>query len=188
MFRGRGGRDFREGLVLGVAGVLLAVAGCSGDPTAADDGPYNSADVAFAQRTITHHRQGLELTALADERARDSGVRELADDIEATQEAEIEQLAGWLDEWGEDVPGADTHADEKLPGLVSEDQLVKLSASSGAAWRELFLTYQIEHARGAIELAADEEANGKHPGALELAAEIQVAQQAEIQRIEALLG
>ncbi len=187
MFRGLGGRDVRGGVLLAMAAVLLLLAGCN-DDASADNKPYNAADVMFAQQMIVHHQQGLQLTALAEERARDSAVRELADDIEATQRAEVQQLTGWLEEWGEDVPQGPEDAEDELPGHLSEDQLGQLGQAAGAAWRELFLTYLIEHHRGAIVLAADEEANGKHAGALDLAAEIQAAQQAEIQRIEALLG
>ena len=187
MFRGLGGRDVRGGVLVAMAAALLLLAGCD-DGATADNKPYNPADVRFAQQLTAHHQQGLELTALAEEQARDPAVRELADDTEATQRAEVEQLTGWLEEWGENVSHDPEDAGEEIPGLISEDQLAQLAAASGTVWRELFLTYLIEHHRGAIVLAADEEANGKHAGALELAAEIQAAQQAEIQRIEALLG
>ena len=170
-----------------MAAALLLLAGCGGDTTD-DDGPTNAADVTFAQQMILHHQQELKLTALTEERTRDDAVRRLADDISATQRAEVELLSGWLEEWGEDFPRDSDYADGKLPGMLTAGEMDGLAQARGEVWRELFLTYLIEHHRGAIEIAADEEANGKHAGALRLAAEIQATQQAEIQRIEDLLG
>lgn len=44
------------------------------------------------------------MAQLAQGRASNADVLELADNIEAAQGPEIDTLKGWLESWGEDVP------------------------------------------------------------------------------------
>lgn len=183
-------------LGVAMAGVVLALSACAGQDPGQSSAAHNQADVDFAVGMIPHHRQALEMSELAEDRAADPEVKELAEDIAAAQGPEIEQMSAWLDEWGVDVPendgghsgaGHDGGAGQLMPGMMTGQQMEQLAETSGPAWDQLYLRAMIEHHRGAIEMAADEEANGRHPGALRLAEEIQRTQQAEIQRMEQLL-
>jgi len=58
----------------------------------------------FAQDMIPHHAQAIVMSTMAKKQARDPELRQLAADIQAAQEPEIEQMSGWLKAWGEDVP------------------------------------------------------------------------------------
>ncbi len=101
-----------------LAGGLLAgalvLAGCSngGDATTGSDATgsssaesstaeaadFNDADVTFAQDMIVHHQGALAMAQLAEGRAEDPRVLDLAGRIEAAQEPEIETMTGWLEE------------------------------------------------------------------------------------------
>ena len=70
--------------------------------TTAPADTHNQADVTFAQQMIPHHAQAIEMSdvVLAKDGI-DPRVTELATQIKAAQGPEIEQLQGWLTEWGQ---------------------------------------------------------------------------------------
>lgn len=177
-------------------------------PTAAGQGPtvqpegaqrtYNDADVAFAQQMIPHHQQALQMARMATEQAASDEVRELAERIEAAQGPEIATMTGWLVAWGEKVPDLDgtdsmagmDHGGETpgSMGMMTEEDMDRLMATSGRDFDRAFLTMMIAHHEGAIEMARAEQATGKDPGALALAGQVEVDQAAEIETMRDLLG
>lgn len=63
---------------------------------------HNQADVMFAQTMIPHHAQAIEMSdVLLAKQGIDPRVTELATRIKAAQGPEIEQMQGWLTQWGE---------------------------------------------------------------------------------------
>ena len=66
--------------------------------------PFNDADVTFAQQMIPHHQQAIEMARLADGRAADPEVKNLAAAIEKAQDPEIDTMKGWLKSWGKPLP------------------------------------------------------------------------------------
>lgn len=200
--------------LLAVAGLL----GACGDPsgtteTSRDDrpassatgtpadGPYNDADLMFAAGMVPHHAQAVEMSDLVLAKdGVDPAVTELATDIKAAQDPEIEQMRGWLAGWGVDVTGIDDggvlagdmpgmdHSAEEMPGMTDEQDMAALAAADGADATRLFLTAMIAHHRGAIQMAQVELQAGVNPSAQALARTIIAAQQAEIATMSALLG
>ncbi|MFD7012391.1 DUF305 domain-containing protein [Rhodococcus jostii] len=90
--------------------------------TAADT--HNQADVTFAQQMIPHHAQAIEMSdvVLAKDGI-DPRVTDLANQIKAAQGPEIEQLQGWLTEWGQSsMPMATS-------GMMTPDQSMPMATS-----------------------------------------------------------
>ena len=195
-----------------LAGGLMAgtvvLAGCSGgsDGTRADDGAdrsagatssasattHNEADVAFVQGMLPHHEGALRMAQLADGRAYDPRVIDLADRIEAAQGPEIETMTGWLEEWGEPLPDEDMGGmDHGSGGMdmegMSEEDMTALDSSSGAEFDRMFLEMMIPHHQGAVEMAETEIAEGSDQDAVEMAREIVESQTAEIEEMQTLL-
>lgn len=187
--------------LLATAGLTLtACGGDSGDeakgstPSRSD---FNDADVSFAQQMIPHHEQAIEMAQLAQGRASNPDVLELADNIEAAQGPEIDTLKGWLESWGEDVPSGDMggmdHGDmsndsgDTMAGMMDGEEMNDLKNASGAAWDRMFLEMMIEHHEGAIEMAQVEVDNGQNPDAVAMASKIIRDQQAEITLMQQLL-
>lgn len=192
------------------AGLILA--GCSNSETdgsvetipttTSEASPHNSADVEFAQQMIQHHRQALEMAKLASTRAESQEVKDLAADIEAAQDPEIQAMTGWLKEWGEDVPkdlGGDKTDDgqmgdgqmgdgEMREGMMSDGDMAELEKATGAAFDRMFLTMMIKHHEGAITMAKAEQRDGEDTAAIELAQRIETAQTAEIKLMRKLLA
>lgn len=166
----------------------LVAAGCSTGTTPADDGPpHNEADVSFSQMMIPHHEQAIEMSRLAATRADSDEVKQLALDIEAAQDPEIETMRGWLKEWGADETSHDMTHDE-MPGMMSDDTMAELESATGAEFDRLFLTSMIAHHEGAIAMATAAKTDGVHSGTADLASAIIKAQQAEITTMRELLG
>ncbi|GIF16332.1 DUF305 domain-containing protein [Actinoplanes teichomyceticus] len=155
-------------------------------------GTHNDADVAFAQQMIPHHRQAVEMAAMADGRAGDARVTALAGQIRAAQQPEIDTMTGWLTAWGAPAPSAgDTMGDmhhDAMPGGMSESDMTALHNAKGAEFDKQFLTMMIEHHEGAVEMARTETAQGADPQAKALAQKIITAQQAEIATMKGILA
>lgn len=196
----------------GVAALVLAACGGSGDDTGAaghgghqatdsasaassapaTQGQHNAADVAFAQGMIPHHRQAVEMADLAPDRARSAEVKKLAAEIKKAQAPEIEKLSGWLTSWGETVPaeGAMEHSMHGggMEGMMSAEEMTALENASGEAFDTSFMEMMIKHHEGAVEMAKTEQSDGAHAPARKMAADIIASQSAEIEQMKKLLG
>lgn len=160
---------------------LVLLAACGWEDS--EEG-FNDDDVTFAQDMIPHHEQALEMAQLATDRAENEQVLDLARRIEGAQDPEIEQMRGFLAEWGEDPPEGTTDG----MGMMGGDQMAQLGSAEGAAFDRLFLEQMTEHHTGAIEMARTEIEDGEDEQAIELARTIEEAQAAEVDEMEGLLA
>ncbi|MFI6105970.1 DUF305 domain-containing protein [Streptomyces sp. NPDC051310] len=157
----------------------------------AGQGAHNAADVSFAEGMIPHHRQAVEMAALAETRAASAEVKKLAEEIRKAQDPEIRTLSGWLTSWGEEVPaddGSGEHAGHSPAGMMTPDEMDKLEKSSGKAFDTAFLEMMVEHHEGAVAMAKTEQAEGAYQPAKDMAGAIVTSQSAEITRMNELLG
>ncbi|NHC15767.1 DUF305 domain-containing protein [Motilibacter deserti] len=169
----------------------------TGSPTIAPD-TWSTADVEFATMMIPHHAQALEMSQLAPDRAQSPKVKAMAARIEAEQEPEIELFQAYLEERGQEVPPADwrTHGhghhsgsgELQMEGMATEEELEALKAAKGSAFDEMFLRMMIRHHQGALTMI---DKWGDTPGEIrmnEMASEVGVTQQGEINRMNDLLA
>ena len=159
--------------------------------------PWNHADVAFLQMMIPHHAQALVMTELAATRALDPRVRRLAERIEASQRPEILAMAGWLEEHGVEVPRTDEdpssydhgeHGHNEMQGMLTPQQLKALERADGAEFDRLFLKGMIAHHEGAIAMGEDAARDGADVRVSEIAADVMVTQQDEVDTMRAMLA
>jgi uncharacterized protein (DUF305 family) len=89
----RGITKMRITTPLAVAAALLTLtaAGCGSDDSESAAGG-KGVDRAFARAMIPHHESAVQMAEIAQERGESRFVRDLADDIVGTQNAEIETL------------------------------------------------------------------------------------------------
>lgn len=189
------------------ATISLTLAACSDDSdggessdrgsSSSQSGPFNDADVTFAQQMIPHHEQAIEMAKVAETRAGSDEVKSLAADIEAAQGPEIETLEGWLESWGEDVPSGEMdHGDMNhgssdeggMAGMMDEEDMKSLEDASGAEFDRMFLQMMIEHHEGAVAMAETEVQDGENADAIAMAQKVISDQQAEIDQMNGLLG
>ncbi|WJY39650.1 DUF305 domain-containing protein [Streptomyces sp. P9-2B-2] len=175
----------------------------SASSPSASAGAHNAADVAFAKGMIPHHRQAVEMADLAAGRASSSQVKELAAKIKQAQDPEIKTMSGWLTAWGEQVPqempGMD-HSEHSgssdmpgmdhsvMPGMMSAKAMAALKKKSGKDFDRAFMEMMVGHHQGAVNMAGTEKAKGAYGPAKTLADAVIKAQEAEIARMNRLLG
>ncbi len=171
-------------------------------PSASPVASGSAADIAFAQLMIPHHEQAVEMAdmALAPKAAASPQVQALATQIKAAQAPEIEQLQGWLQQWGapQQMASASTDADGGMDGMdmggvtengmMTAEQMATLSAATDTAFDRQWLELMIAHHQGAITMAEQVKADSQNPQVIALANEIIKSQTAEIVVMKKALG
>jgi uncharacterized protein (DUF305 family) len=153
---------------------------------------FDEADVRFVRLMLPHHEQAV---AMSDTLLRKSGldprVRALAEQIKAAQQPEIDTMKGWWGAWGQSEPAdgemGGMHAGG-ADGMASDADLVELDRSDGKAGQKLYLQLMTAHHQGAVRMARAEIADGKDPGAVQLARDVVTAQEREIGVMKDLLA
>ena len=156
-------------------------------PSPSADADFNAADETFAMEMIGHHQQAVEMAdILLAKTDVDPEVLELASNIKAAQQPEIDLMNDWLESWGVEVD--DMGGMDHGGAMMSEEDMAALSAASGAEASALFLDQMVAHHEGAIEMAEGEIEQGKNAEALALAQKIIEDQTAEIALMQSLLA
>ncbi|NUP27005.1 MAG: DUF305 domain-containing protein [Nocardia sp.] len=197
------------GTALAMLAAAVVVTGCSdsGDTSPAADatatsavggtattsvaGDHNQADIRFAEEMIPHHRQAVEMAAMVPSHTGNPEVIDLAARIQQAQDPEIATMTGWLRAWGVAEPEAGGHSGMdhgSMPGMMTDEQMSQLEAARGPEFDRMWLTMMIAHHEGAVRMAETELAEGVNPDAQALARQVIDAQQAEIDRMRALLN
>jgi len=162
---------------------------------------FTPADVRFMTGMIAHHAQALVMAAMAETHDASPEIRVLAARIYNAQMDEIATMQKWLRDRGQPVPevhiegghvmlhGAHDHM--HMPGMLTPEQLEELDRARGREFDRLFLTYMIQHHRGAVvmvhELFATDGA-AQDELVFRLASDVQVDQTTEIRRMERMLA
>ncbi|MEV5575755.1 DUF305 domain-containing protein [Spirillospora sp. NPDC052269] len=185
-----GGDDKKDGKTSGHEG-MSGMSMPSSSATASQGG-HNAQDVMFAQMMIPHHRQAVDMAKTVLTKGGDAKVKNLAGRVEKAQAPEIEKMSGWLKGWGESVPGAGGGNDmagmgHGMDGMMTEKQMADYDKASGKDLDRMFLTMMIEHHKGAVTMAQQEQKAGSAPEAKALADAIIKAQQAEITEMNGML-
>ncbi|MFF7884073.1 DUF305 domain-containing protein [Streptomyces sp. NPDC020794] len=155
---------------------------------AARAGDADEADVTFAQMMIPHHEQAVEMAQLADGRASDAEIKDLAAKIEKAQDPEIKTMTGWLKSWGKptakgDMPGMGMGGD----GMMSDKDMKELKAMQGKEFDKMFAQMMIDHHNGAIAMAKTEQKSGQDADAKKMADAIVTGQSAEVKQLKSIL-
>ncbi|MHB1234868.1 MAG: DUF305 domain-containing protein [Microbacteriaceae bacterium] len=202
------------GTALALAGLLTACSTTSA-PTppmaSATSTSHNAQDTAFAQAMIVHHQGAIEMADLAATRASSPQVKDLAGQIKAAQQPEIDAMTSWLMAWGEPVdmpgmgstpspsgsmPGMDmstpmptssSASGMEMPGMTAQE-MASLKATTGTAFDKLFLTLMTQHHQGAVSMAKAELSQGKNADARKLAQSIVTSQTKQIADMQTLLS
>ena len=177
--------------------------GPSGRQTASNGDVFNEADVTFARQMIPHHAQAIQMVVMAEGRPLDPDVEELAHAIRDAQAPEVEQMVDWLTAWGEEVPETSMdHANaghdmsevkpmeglDDMPGMMTAEEMQALTDAPDAEFQDLWLEMMVEHHQGAIEMARTEQEEGHFGPAVQLAEDIESAQESEIDTMEGWLS
>mgnify|MGYP001202328591 CR=1 FL=1 len=163
--------------------------------------PPTAAEIRFVEMMIPHHRQAVEMSELVPDRASSAQVRSMAERILGAQKAEIAAMRSWLARHGRPTTGPGGHdghgghaspsaspsAHAGMQGMATPEQMARLKAARGTEFDRLFLTLMITHHQGALAMVKDALDQGTDVFVQDLARDIESTQQAEINRMRALM-
>ena len=170
---------------LGAALLLLVAAGCGGSDEQAATGSTDAAafDQAFVDAMVMHHEQAIAMSkdALAAGLAEPVLV-DIANSIVEAQQAEIDQLKTWRQEWfGSST--IDPNTGEELGLSTDEMGMTEMDFATAKDVDAAFATAMIAHHEGAIMMAELVPDRTDRPELETLAAGIIEAQTAEIEQM-----
>jgi len=166
--------------------------------------PYTPADVQFMSHMIAHHSQALVMAGWAQSHGASSSVQTLAGRIINGQQDEIATMQRWLKDRGQPVPDptkpmqtpthdAGGHGQDHgmlMPGMLTEAQMKELEQARGTDFDRLFLTYMIQHHKGAVTMVNQlfgTEGAAREETTFKLANDVSVDQTTEISRMQRML-
>jgi uncharacterized protein (DUF305 family) len=161
--------------------------------------PYTQADVDFMSHMIGHHAQALVMAGWAPTHGAGVSVRILAERIINAQQDEIATMQRWLGDRGKPVPEArpmkmmmnGVEHEMLMPGMLTEAQMRELDQAKGPEFDRLFLTYMIQHHRGAVSMVKDlfgTNGAAQDETVFKFANDVNVDQSTEIARMERMLA
>jgi uncharacterized protein (DUF305 family) len=122
--------------------------------------PYTAADIEFMSGMIGHHAQAVKMASWAESHGASKSVQVYCGRVAMAQTAEIGLMQQWLKERNQPAPEADARGMKMtmngmehfmtMPGMLSDAQMHQLDAARGAEWDRMFLTFMIQHHRGAL--------------------------------------
>ncbi|MDX8049735.1 DUF305 domain-containing protein [Lentzea sp. BCCO 10_0798] len=138
-------------------------------------------DVMFLQMMLPHHQQGVEMVALAQDRAQNEELRMLAAAIAQTQAAEADTMKGWLTAWGEPLTAPpDSHTGHGGMRQSDPEEVARLTALRGAEFDQRLLNVMIAHQDDAVQMARWETSSGADSEVKDLADRIEKSRTAQI--------
>ena len=174
---------------ISVVFLVLMISGCSSSTESGS--AFNDEDVMFAQMMIPHHEQAIELVEMAENPATEAGpdLISLAAQIKNAQGPEINLMKNFLQSWDQPVSGHSSMGHgSTMKGILSGEELKKLSSLSGNAFEKEWLLSMTAHHEGASEMAKSVERDGANSEVRLLAAEIISSQNVEIKLMKTMLA
>lgn len=162
--------------------------------------PYTAADVHFMTGMIGHHAQAILMASWAPTHGASPSVRVLCERIINAQRDEIATMQQWLRDRQQPVPDANPMGMKMkmdgmehtmlMPGMLTEEQLKQLDAARGREFDRLFLTFMIQHHKGAVQMVKelfDSYGAAQDDLVFKFASDVNVDQTTEIARMERML-
>ncbi len=171
------------------------------DTTGHSQQSHTAADISFMGGMIGHHAQAIVMARWAPSHGASASVRILAERIINAQQDEITAMQKWLRDRRQPVPEASPHGimmkmngvvhEMTMPGMLTETQLKQLDQARGKEFDRLFLTFMIQHHRGAVTMVNDlfaTQGAAQDISVYKLASDVYADQTTEIERMQKMLA
>lgn len=163
--------------------------------------PYTAADIHFMSGMIGHHAQAIKMAGWCESHGASSSVQTLCKRIINAQQDEIMTMQRWLADRRQPVPEPDPAGMKMdmggmqhtmlMPGMLTPEQMQQLDAARATDFDRLFLTFMIQHHRGAVQMVKELFATpgaGQDELVFKFANDVNVDQTTEIARMERMLA
>ena len=181
--------------------VITAASAPVTDTTVDAQHAYTAADIQFMDGMIAHHAQALLMAGWASSHGASPSVLTLTSRITNAQQDEIAGMQKWLRDRHQPVPEPDPHGmmmnmngmqhEMLMPGMLTESQLKQLDGARSKEFDRLFLTFMIQHHRGAVTMVNDlfdTYGAAQDISVFKLASDIGADQTTEIERMQKMLA
>ncbi|SRR5689334_8952028 len=162
--------------------------------------PYTEADIRFMSGMIHHHAQAIKMARWAPTHGASPAVIRLTERIINAQTDEITLMSNWLSARRQPVPEPNAEGMKMtmggaehvmlMPGMLSDEQMKQLDAARGQEFDRLFLTFMIQHHKGAVSMVRDlfaARGAGQDEAVFKFASDVEVDQTTEINRMFEML-
>ena len=160
--------------------------------------PYTAADIGFMSHMISHHAQAVKMAGWAASHGASKSLQIFCGRISTAQTAEIGLMQQWLKDRKQPVPEADARGMKMvgmdhymvMPGMLTDAQMAQLDSARGENFDRLFLTFMIQHHKGAITMVEelfDTPGAGQDETVFKFANDVQADQSTEIDRMQQML-
>jgi uncharacterized protein (DUF305 family) len=163
--------------------------------------PYTAADIEFMSGMISHHAQAVKMAEWAPSHDASKSLQIYCGRVAMAQTAEIGLMSAWLKDRNQPVPAPDPRGMKMkmngqdmymmMPGMLTEEQMKQLDAARGMEFDRLFLTFMIQHHKGAIMMVDtlfNTAGAGQDEIVFKFANDVQADQSTEIDRMEQMLA
>ncbi|MFI9384352.1 DUF305 domain-containing protein [Kutzneria sp. NPDC052558] len=208
-------------LVLAAAAVAILLLGAAvglliklpGGGSSDNPGP-GSVEVGFAQDMSLHHEQAVTMANWARDHTQDPQIKQLAFDIQSTQEDQSGRMRGWLMLWGQPeqsptgrymawmagpsdgmagMPGMNgnqmpTNGVDHMPGYASSAEISKLQSLTGPDMDGYFIQLMMRHHLGGAPMAQFAAAHATVPAVRVLAENMLKSQDSEVQLMKQMMA
>jgi uncharacterized protein (DUF305 family) len=162
--------------------------------------PYTAADIHFMSGMISHHAQAIKMAKWAPTHGASPALIRLSERILVSQTDEIALMQSWLRDRNQPVPEPDPEGMKMkmngmdhvmlMPGMLTPEQMKQLDEARRTEFDRLFLTFMIQHHRGAITMVRELFASpgaGQDEAIFAFANDVEIDQEAEIARMQQML-
>jgi len=162
---------------------------------------YTAADIHFMGGMIGHHAQAIVMAQWAPTHGASPAIQTLAGRIINAQRDEIAAMEKWLRDRRQPLPKTSAHGimmnmngvehEMTMPGMLTDAQLKELDAARGNEFDRLFLTFMIQHHKGAVTMVQqlfDTNGAAQDISVYKLASDVFADQTTEIERMQKMLA
>lgn len=163
--------------------------------------PWVEADASFMSGMVSHHAQAIVMARMAPSHGASRSLLTLAGRVINAQTDEIVIMQQWLSDRRRPIPAANprgmkmvmngTEHEMLMPGMLTEAQMTELDRARGPDFDRLFVTFMIQHHKGAVSMVKELFASygaTQDEVVFKFANDVQVDQSTEIARMERMLA
>jgi uncharacterized protein (DUF305 family) len=162
---------------------------------------YTAADIHFMGGMIGHHAQAIVMAQWAPTHGASPSIQTLAARIINAQRDEIAAMEKWLRDRRQPLPKTSAHGimmnmngvehEMTMPGMLTDAQLKQLDEARAKEFDRLFLTFMIQHHKGAVTMVQelfDTTGAAQDISVYKLASDVFADQTTEIERMQKMLA
>jgi len=168
-------------LTVALVAALAGLVGVTGSATAGEPAPDQRTaryEVDFLTGMIDHHTMAVHMAMMCQDKAVHDELRQMCEDIAASQQQEIETMQGWLGDW---------YGVTYAPEMRMDGRMKRLMSASGGEFEVLFMESMIRHHTRAVREAQACQERAYHPELVQMCDDIESVQVREIETMSAWL-